>query len=295
MYHPSHRVPDLDEAEEFFLRVFGRQSVRLSTLSTPGRAMPDYSTFTLIADVLFDCIDPRRYVVAGEQRYPGVDRPTLEGMGWYVEGLGSLYRSLRTQGFTVVDQLDRPAEGDDPPTAAGTQMPLCFTTAQDAGLRHELLPPIPFPLDPRVQEGWALPPPSEDDPLGIVRCAHHTVLTNDLPRALRLSVEVFGGTVVDRRRDEVLGADTTSVRLADAVLRYAVPRGNSPVSDVFASNAEDSYHSITWQVLDLDRVERHLSSVGVGLTARTDDLIVTDPRTSLGIPWGFMTASSVGG
>ena len=113
MYHPSHRVPDLDEAEEFFLRVFGRPSVRLSTLSTRGREMPDYSTFTLIADVLFDCIDPRRYVVAGEQRYPDVDQPQLEGMGWYVEGLTSLYRSLRAHGFTVVDQLDRVADGDD--------------------------------------------------------------------------------------------------------------------------------------------------------------------------------------
>ena len=291
MYHPSHRVPDLDEAEEFFLRVFGRPSRRLSTLSAPGRAMPDYSTFTLIADVLFDCIDPRRYVVAGEQRYPTVDQPTLEGMGWYVEGLGSLYRSLRAQGFTVVDQLDRPAEGDDPPTAAGAQMPLCFTVADDAGLRHELLPPIPFPLDPRVQDGWELPPPSEDDPLGIVRCAHHTVLTKDVARALRLSVEVFGGTVVDRRRDEVLGAETTSVRLAEAVVRYAEPDADGPAATAVAAGTADSYHSITWQVVDLDRVERHLASVGVDVTTRTDDLLVTDPGTSLGIPWGFTTAA----
>ena len=294
MYHPSHRVPDLDEAEEFFLRVFGRSSVRLSTLSTPERAMPDYSTFTMIADVLFDCIDPRRYVVAGEQRYPIVDRPTLEGMGWYVEGLAALYRSLRAHGFTVVDQLDRVAEGEDPPTAAGGPMPLCFTTADEAGLRHELLPPIPFPLDPRVQDGWQLPPPSAEDPLGIVRCAHHTVLTRDVARALRLSVDVLGGTIVERGRDEVLAADTTSVRLADAVLRYAVPRRKSPVRDVVASNAEDSYHSIAWQVLDLDRVERHLISVGVGIAERADDQLVTDPGTSLGIPWGFTTASPAG-
>ena len=293
MYHPSHRVPDLDEAEEFFQRVFGRSSARLSSLSTPERRMPDYSTFTLIGDVLFDCIDPRRYVVAGEQRYPDVDRPQLEGMGWYVDGLESLYRSLRAHGFTVVDQLDRLAEGDDPPTAAGAPMPLCFTSAEDAGLRHELLPPIPFPLDPRVQEGWELPAPSADDPLGIVRCAHHTVLTQDIERALRLTVEVMGGTIVGRRRDEVLGAETSSVRLADAVLRYAVPDPGSPLRDGLVGT-EDSYHSLTWQVVELDRVERHLAAVGVGVVTRTDGLLVTDPATSLGIPCGFTTAPPAG-
>ena len=293
MYHPSHRVPNLDEAEEFFRRVFGRSSVRLSTLSMPGREMPDYSTFTLIADVLFDCIDPRRYVVAGELRYPDVDRPQLEGMGWYVEGLTSLYRSLRSHGFTVVDQLDRVAEGDEPPTATGAPMPLCFTVSADAGLRHELLPPIPFPLDPRVQSGWELAAPTEDDPLGIVRCAHHTVVTADLDRALRLSVDVFGGTVVDRGRDELLGADTTSVRLADSVLRYAVPDGGSPLGDRLVGS-EDQYHSLTWQVLDLDRVQRHLSGVGVGITDRTEHLLVTDPATSLGVPWGFATPAPAG-
>lgn len=275
-------MPDLGEAEEFFERVFGRPSTRLSTLSPSG---PDHSTFTPIADVLFDSIDPRRYVVGGEQRYPSVEAPVLRGMGWYVEGIGSLYLSLRRHGYTVLDQLDRVAEGDEPPTAAGSAMPLCFTTPEEAGLRHELLPAIPFPLDPRTADGWALPEVSDDDPLGIVRCAHHTVLTRDPGRALRLLVDVFGGTVVGRGRDEVLGAEVTSVRLADSVLRHAVP--DDP--DAQPGTAEqDVYHSLTWQVADLDRVQRHLTAQGVGIAARTDGLIVTDPATSLGIPWGFV-------
>src|SRR5690606_23318501 len=112
-----------------------------------------------------------------------------------------------------------------------------------------LLPPIPFPLDPRVQEGWQLPAPSEDDPLGIVRCVHHTVLTTDLDRALRLSVEAMGGVVADQGRDELLGADTTSVRLADSVLRYARPDPGSILAEGLAGTAADRYHSITWQVL----------------------------------------------
>lgn len=289
MFHPSHHVPDLDDAEEFFAAVFGRSSTRLSTLSPAG---PDHSTFTLIADVLFDSIDPRRYVVGGEQRYPSVETAVLRGMGWYVEGIGSLHRSLRDHGFTVLDQLDRVAEGDEPPTAAGSTMPLCFTTPQDTGMRHELLPPIPFPLDPRLAEGWELPAVSDEDPLGVVRCAHHTVLTRDPVRALRLAVDVFGGAVVARGRDEVLGAEVTSVRLADALLRYAVP--DDPDAEP-APGGHDVYHSITWEVVDLDRVERHLGAHGVGVAVRTDEVVVTDPATSLGIPWGFVPAGVSGG
>ncbi len=291
LYHPSHHVPDLDEAEAFFARVFGRASTRLSTLSPPGRAAPDYSTFTPIADVLFDSIDPAQYVVGGEQRYPDVERPTLKGLGWYVEGIDSLYRSLREHGFAVVDQLDRAAVGEGPPTAAGSSMPLFFTTPEDAGLRHEFLPTIPFPLDPRLDEGWTLPPVSEDDPLGIVRCAWHTVLTDRPERALRLVVDVLGGTVVHEGHDEVLGAATTSVKVADAVLRYAEPAAGSPVRDRLAATAGDVYHSITWQVVDLDRVERHLTGQGVGIALRTEDLLVADAETAFGVPWGFTTES----
>ena len=293
LYHPSHHVPDLDEAEDFFARVFGRASTRLSALSTPDRSLPDYSTFTPIADVLFDCIDPDRYVVAGERRYATVERPVLKAMGWYVEGLTSLHRELCRHGFTVVDQLDRVCESAEPPTAVGSPMPLCFTTPADAGLRHELLPPIPFPLDPRMQEGWELPAVSAQDPLGIVRCAHHTILTSDTDRAVRLTVEVFGGTVVDRGRDEVLGATTTSVRLADAVLRYAVPDPGGPLREGIDAGGADSYHSITWQVVDLGRVERHLRTCGVGIAAHDDDLLLTEPDTSLGIPWGFTTRGTL--
>lgn len=279
LYHPSLLVPDLAEAEAFFARVFGRHSTPLSSL---GRGAGDYSTFTPIADVLMDSIDPRRYVVAGEQRYAAVDRPRLQGMGWYVSGIDHLYRSLRDRGLTVVDQLDAVAEGDDPPTAAGSPMPLFFTDPDDAGLRHEFVPEFPFPLDPRSDPGWELPEVSEDDPLGIVCCAHHTVLTDRPQRALGLALEVLGGSVVHVGRDGLLGAEVTCVRVADAVLRVAVP-------DTGAVGAHDRYHSIDWLVVDLDRTERHLRSQGVGILARTGDSLVADPATALGIPWGFTT------
>lgn len=294
LYHPSHHVTDLGEAEEWFERVFGRASRPLAemTKSAPASAgyPTNYSTFTPINDVLFDTIDPKLYVVNGVQRYASVDKPHLKGFGWYVEGIVDAYRRLRELGVEMVGQQDEPADGDDPPTAPGSPMPIFFTVPSSAGLRYEFLPQIPFPLDHRLEPGWRVPPVSENDPLGIEFCSHHTVLTDRPDRALRVVVDGLGGTVIHEGRDEVIGAHSTYVHLADAVFEYAVPDpGTAAHADWAATGPDDTYHSLTFKVADLDRAARHLQAQGVGFRVRTDEVIVTDPDTSLGIPWGFTT------
>lgn len=299
LYHPSHHVTDLNESEAWFERVFGRPSRPMAEMTRNAPASDgyptDYSTFTPISDVLFDMIDPERYVLQGVQRYATVDKPHLKGFGWYVEGIADAYRALRRLGVGMVGQLDEVAEGDDPPAAPGSPMPIFFTKPEDAGLRYEFLPQIPFPLDHRLAPGWEVPPVSDDDPLGIERCSHHTVLTDRPERGLRVVVDALGGTVVHEGRDEVLGAHSTYVRLADAVFQYAVPDTGTPAHADWAAGApNDTYHAITWKVADLDRVARHLEAQGVKVRTRSDEALVTDPETSLGIPWGFTTALTPG-
>lgn len=299
LYHPSHHVPDLAEAEGFFERVFGRPSRPLAEMMRNAPASPgyptDYSTFTPISDVLFDTIDPKRYVLDGIQRYPTVDKPHLKGFGWYVEGITEAYRNLRRLGIEMVGQLDEAADSDDPPTAPNSPMPIFFTVPEDAGLRYEFLPQIPFPLDHRLAADWEVPPVSDEDPLGIERCSHHTVLTDRTDRALRVVVDGLGGEVIHSGRNEVLGTNSTYVHLADAVFEYAVPDQDTAAHDDWRGNApNDTYHSITWQVADLERVARHLQAQGVGIRTRTGEVIVTDPETSLGIPWAFTTGLTPG-
>lgn len=299
MYHPSHHVPDLADAEHFFERVFGCPSTPLASMSRsapPREGYPtDYSTFTPISDVLFDTIDPKRYVLLGVQRYATVEQPHLKGFGWYFEGMPELFQALKGQGFTIINQVDEPADGDELPTAAGSKMPLFFSVPEDAGLRYEFFPAIPFPLDPRIAPGWTVPPVSDDDPLGIERCSHHTVLTGRLERALRLVVDVLGGTIVHAGRDQLRGTSSTYVHLADSILEYAVPDvGTSAHADWSRDDPNDTYHSITWKVADLERAEHHLEAQGVRIQVRSDDTLVTDPATSLGVPWGFTTTLTPG-
>jgi hypothetical protein len=294
MYHPSHHVPDLEAAEDFFLRVFSRPSTRLSSLARGAAPRPgypnDYSTFTPIADVLFDTIEPTRYVLLGVQRYATVEQPHLKSFGWYFEDISEVYRELTRQGISVTSQLDEMAEGDDPPTAAGSSMPLYFSRPEDSGLRYEFFPAIPFALDPRLAPGWAVAPVSDQDPLGIERCSHHTVLTSRPGRALHLVVDVLCGEVVHEGRDEVRGTTGTYVNLAGSILEYAVPdAGTAAHADWLRDDPNDTYHAITWKVADLERAERHLRACGVRIQLRSNETIVTDPSTSLGVPWGFTT------
>jgi catechol 2,3-dioxygenase-like lactoylglutathione lyase family enzyme len=299
MFHPSHRVPDLDEAEQFFARVFGRSSQRLAALVGGGEQDPnnrnDYSVFTTIQEVIFDSIDPKLMIKEGVQWYPDVDVPHLNGMGWYVEGLADAYRAIKSAGFDVIDQRNEPAVGDEPPTVIGSKMQMFWTTPENAGLRYQFLPLFPFPGDPRLVTGWELPPVPDDDPLGIERCSHHTVLTDQPERALRLFVDALGGSVIHSGRDDVVGATSTYVHLADGVYEFAVPDEGTPAHLDWAERAPaDTYHGITFKVVDLDRVARHLESQGVQLRSRTEQAIVTDPATSLGVPWAFTTALTPG-
>jgi len=299
LYHPSLHVTDLRDAEDWFARVFGRTSRPMSEM-TGGKPADngyptDYCTFTPINDVLFDTIDPKLYVVDGVQQYATVETATLKGFGWYVDGIVEAYRRLRELGVAMVGQLGEVADGENPPTAPGSPMPIFFTVPEDAGLRYEFLPQIPFPLDHRLAPDWELPPVSADDPLAIVRCAQHTILTDRPDRALRVVVDGLGGAVIHRGRNEVLGATSVYVALGDAVFEYATPDEGTAVHAAWTANAPaDTYYSVAWQTADLDRAAAHLVDQGVALTVRTDRDLLTDPGTSLGVAWRLCTELTPG-
>ncbi len=130
----------------------------------------------------------------------------------------------------------------------------------------------------------------DHDVLGIVHCGHHTLLTDQPERALRLHVDVLGGQVVHEGRNELLGATSTYVHVAGSMVEFATPdEGTFAHRDWLRAAPLDTYHSLTWRVRDLDRVERHLESLEIEVLSRSSDTVITDPATSLGIPWGFTT------
>jgi catechol 2,3-dioxygenase-like lactoylglutathione lyase family enzyme len=291
-HHPGHFVPDLAEAEEFFQRVFGRRSLSIDeVLDRVAYVNPDfprtYSIYTSIADVFFDSIDPKRLLFAG-RNFSDVrhDVPHLETMGWYVEGHTEAYRALKSHGFTITSSIGE-VQDRALPTGPNDPAPF-FTVRQDAGMIYDFYPAMVFPCDPRTEPGWVLPPVSDDDPLGIVRCSHHTFLSAQPERATRILVDILGGEIFHAGQSELLGVNGTYIRFGDSNLEFATPQEGTAAYEDWAVDApNDTYHSITWTVADLERAENHLEAQGVRIAERATDGFITDPATSLGIPWGF--------
>lgn len=284
LYQPHLRVPDLGQAELFFRAVFGRESTPLSTVMkrppAPGHST-DHSLFTMIADVLIESLDPHRYLTQSVQRYPGIEVASLDTPGgWLVDNAAALYLSLREAGIGVTDARGARLDHD---TWAGGPAPFYAATA-DAGLPYALFETFSFPLDPRFEPGWVIPPVSDSDPLGIIHASHHTLITRQPQRALRWYTEILGGVVVSQHHDEVRCLTGPVIELADARFHLAIREGADEVD-------ADNYHAITWLVVDLDRTARHLQAHGVGIRSRTDTDLITEPSTSLGVPWGFTTKS----
>jgi hypothetical protein len=296
MYHPSHRVPNLIEAEHFFRKVFGRSSISLGeiqgarTTSVPAGYPSDYSHFTPISDVWFDCIDPCRYIVDGRQLYPTVTEPELSGFGWGVSGINQLWTLLQHCGIRCTDQLGWPATDPAPPRACFSESALFWTDPVDTGLRYEFYPTASIgSADPRSAEGWTIPPVDPADPVQIVRCSHHTVLTFDQDRALKFAVEVLGGSVLTEAKNEELGTASTYVELGGSVIEYAAPMDSDSLGwrALSATAPLDRYYTITWEVAQLEAIFLHLTACGLAFRA-SDDLVTLAPcEESLGIPWGF--------
>lgn len=292
-YHSTIWVPDLEEASAFFARAFARESKLLGEYFGAGEreiaaGVPrDYATFTPIAEVQLECVDPSRVVIDGMQPHEDVTEPRLEGLAWFVDGIEDLWSELRRRNIRGTDMSNRIPEGDGPPLDVSSR-PIIFTVPEDAGLSYEFCMYVPH-RDPR---GYPpVPAVSPSDPLGIECCSHHTVLTQQPARARELLVDVLGGRIVHQGRNDVLRTESTYIALADGVLEVAQPldEGSPAMEDCRRGVTEDTYSSMTWKVRDLDRVADHLAAAGVGLRARTDTMIVTDPAHSLGIPWGFST------
>jgi len=81
------------------------------------------------------------------------------------------------------------------------------------------------------------------------------------------------------------------VALADGIFELATPRreGSYTMVDWRRNAPEDTYHTLTWKVRDLDRVAGHLEAQHIRILAQDDSTLVTQPEDSIGVPWRFTT------
>lgn len=299
MFHPTLVVDDLEEAAEWFQRVFGRRGVRwvekYDFSKLKGDYPKEYSIFVHLGEVVVDVLSPKLLGLPdGKQSF----YPSGEGLtdiAWYADDARAVARHLVANGVRVRDQGgDLVADGDLPVSNLAEDCYILWTLPEDTGLTYEFLEMGPQHRDfysragdPRLAAGWTLPPPRADDPLGVVRCLHHTILTPDQDRATRLFTEVFPGKTVGSGINREWNADSTYVEFAGSVLEFACPRGGS-VTDLFtgAVTNSDSYVGMTFQVVDIDQVARHFATHAIAFE-RSEDTLTTMPDHTIGVRWAF--------
>lgn len=73
MFHPTILVPDLTASEQWYEAVFGLPSIRRDVGFAAKEQDPDnrtdFSTFTMIRDILMDYIDPDLFISRGSSGF----------------------------------------------------------------------------------------------------------------------------------------------------------------------------------------------------------------------------------
>lgn len=291
-FHPSHKVTDLQAAETFFSEVFGCDSIPISNYLPSKESAPnyprDYSILTPISDVLFDCLDPTRYVVEGRQTYESVSESHLFCFAFAVDGIEELYKTLIANGIRSTDQANRLGNSKAPPASGFGKRPLFFTLPESSGLRYQISSAHGLEnLDRRADPNWQIP--SVTGPLGIEFCAYHTILTKDVQKDLNFLVNILHGRVIHQAYNDLLDVESTFVAVADGVYELATPvkEGSFAAEDLKFNAPFDTYHSLTWKVRDLEATEKHLAAHNIKILFRDESTIIVNPKNALGIPWGF--------
>lgn len=299
MFHPTLLVDDLIETTNWFGRVFGRREVRWGekwNLEWLNPSYPiDYSYFFVLGDVSVDALCPKLLTLADGSPAVYPSGQGLADIAWFVDDIEDISRALEQNGFRTRDQRGSVIQdGVIPESGLVADCPMIWTFPEDTGLTYEFYrmaprhwPKYSLRADPRLDPDWKPDVVAPGDPLGIVRAAHHTVMTLDPGRAVRLYVDVLKATVVGRGRDQVRAADYIDVAYAKSVLRFTTPDSGVLHSVLDGSETtDDQYTGIMFDVRDLDVALAHLADQGV-TTERRGSEAVTLASQTLGVEWGF--------
>ncbi|GAA4686087.1 VOC family protein [Frondihabitans cladoniiphilus] len=302
MFHPTLIVDDLEEASAWFSRVFGRKPVRWEEkwdISLLNPTYPiNYSYFFVLGDVSLDVLSPSLLVLPGDRAAVYPKGEGLSDMAWFTDGIEDVSQDLESNGFRTRDQEGTIIhDGAVPESNLVADCPMIWSLPDDTGLTYEFYtmgrrhwPKYSLLADPRLDPEWTPDRVVPGDPLGIVRCTRHVVLTEDPARARRLFVDVLHGGVVGDGFDADLDADFVDISYAKSTLRFATPRSGGIV-DVLTGDPthSDQYVGMTFDVVDAAAAERHLRSQGIE-TVPSEGGFRTVPATSKGVAWGFLPA-----
>jgi catechol 2,3-dioxygenase-like lactoylglutathione lyase family enzyme len=119
-----------------------------------------------------------------------------------------------------------------------------------------------------------------------------TTVVQDRNAVADLWVDVFGARVVNEGENRARRTVSTYVRVGElpgTVLEFAEVRPDGPAALDLGLCPTGILHSITFLVRDIEVIRARLVGSGFDLEFDGDEMIVTDPSSTLGARFGFTT------
>ncbi|HUO48316.1 MAG TPA: VOC family protein [Acidimicrobiales bacterium] len=283
MFHVVHVTESLAPLDAFYDEVFSPVRGMMDGNFSP-RDLRDGSLLG-IGDSIMESMAPSD--VPGADTFP-VGRfqkrfgRHLHSLAWYCTGVGELWDAVAAAGIRVVSPTgERPETGDFYTHPKDTLTQLEF---------YERREDMPHPVDLRWEDGWDERWAASPNPLGIVRMAYQTVVTDDVDRGLRVFVEALGCEPIHSGSSPVTGTESVYVAVGpESVVEIAVPTDPASLAAQDFGRFGESCHAVGWEVRDLEVAAAHLKECGVGIVARDDETLVTDPADTFGAVFRFTT------
>lgn len=303
MFHPTLVVDDLDEANDWFEKVFGGVGVKWEEKWDITRLNPaypiNYSTFFHLGQVVLDVLCPGRLTLPNGNAAPYPKGQGLIDIAWHTPDVAALALRLQKLGVRCRDQNGEVvSDGQVPVSNLTSDVFTIWTNVEHTGLVNEFmeigeahLPYYSEKGDPRLGSDWVLTEPSPRDPIGIVTCSHHTVLTSDIGRAIGFYQDILGGVVVDRSRDAAWDAETVVVHVADSFIELAAPRGGLMERPTVGDPRDDVYAGIAFAVRDVATARDHVVSCGIDIVEISGGF-QTRPAQTYGVTWRFLSTDA---
>jgi catechol 2,3-dioxygenase-like lactoylglutathione lyase family enzyme len=290
-FHLIHVVDNEDEVDAFYDGLFSPQRFRPKGWADNEKR---WASLSMVSDLMLEVIEPS--AEPADQHMPLTKFRSRFGQhyhsfAWYVDPaeVGPLFRQLRAEGVRIA----KPGGGlfPDGDVEPGNTI---FTYPKDTFGQIEFEGKQGYwqTGDPRFQAGWTTAPWAQG-PLGIQRLSHMTTVVRDLTKARAFYEGPLEGKTFHTESSG--GAERAFVLVGtDTVIELAQPTSEaSRLAADLAAHGELP-HSATFQVADLDAVEKHTDTLGVRVADRSDGTLTLDPNDTFGAVWSFREAALPG-
>lgn len=279
LFHLTHVVSDLDAVDRWYDEIF---SVCRFYRAYMKPAVREASLLTIS-----DCVmEPVQLA-----RVPGAEKSPIgkfyarfgqhfHSIAWYVESVEDTCTALNKSNIRLYDLVGNLVQEPQGKLAV-------WTHPKDTHALLEFAVIEKFTIDARLQPGWSATFWRDQQPLGIERASHITVLVRDLQEGKALYQDTLGGKLL--HEEETPGQKKSAFFAVgeDTVIEVAQPLSMASPEGRDMEQAGEGIYSVTFKTKDLKRAADFLRSKKQRIEAQGADSLVLNREDAFGMVIGF--------